>query len=226
MRRLNIAIDGPAGAGKSTVARKVAKELSMVYIDTGAMYRALTWLAFEKKINVDEEESLFHLLKESDIRFQNEGEAILVKMNGEDVTEELRKTDITNFVSYTAKHPPIRREMVRKQQLLAAEGGIVMDGRDIGTAVLPNAEVKIFLTASVEERAKRRHEEQLSKNMVSDFEQVKKEMAERDKIDTERDTDPLKKAEDAIEMDTTSLTVDDVVSRICQVAKERDDTFE
>ncbi|GEL08101.1 (d)CMP kinase [Salisediminibacterium halotolerans] len=226
MTKWNLAIDGPAGAGKSTVAKRVADQLSMVYIDTGAMYRALTWLALNKDVNIHDEAEMHHLLKESDIRLRGpEGEEGIY-VNGTNVSKAIREPQVTNNVSYTAQHAAIRKEMLRKQQLLAAEGGTVMDGRDIGTAVLPNAEVKIFLTASTDERAKRRYEEEIAKGMDSDFEKLKKEIAERDKIDSERTEAPLKKASDAVELDTTELTVDEAVNKICLIAEKRVDADE
>ncbi|MCR6096538.1 (d)CMP kinase [Salipaludibacillus agaradhaerens] len=224
--QMNIAIDGPAGAGKSTVAKLLAEKLEFVYIDTGAMYRALTWKAIKENVDVNDEKVLHQLLKECDIALVNESGHSLVKLNGQDVTEEIRNASVTNNVSYVAKHPLIRKEMVSKQQLLAANGGTVMDGRDIGTAVLPEANVKIFLTASVEERAKRRHEENISKGMSSDLVKLKEDIAKRDQIDSERDVAPLKQAEDAIVLDSTSMSIEEVVENIYGVIVERDGTVE
>ncbi|WP_078576889.1 (d)CMP kinase [Salipaludibacillus agaradhaerens] len=224
--QMNIAIDGPAGAGKSTVAKLLAEKLGFVYIDTGAMYRALTWKAIKENVDVNDEKVLHQLLKECDIALVNDSGHSLVKLNGQDVTEEIRNASVTNNVSYVAKHPLIRKEMVTKQQLLAANGGTVMDGRDIGTAVLPEANVKIFLTASVEERAKRRHEENISKGMSSDFVKLKEDIAKRDQIDSERDVAPLKQAEDAIVLDSTSMSIEEVVENIYGVIVERDGTVE
>lgn len=226
MTNWNIAIDGPAGAGKSTVAKHVANKLSMVYIDTGAMYRALTWLALENDLDIHDEAEMHQLLKESEIRLRAADGTEGIYVNGKEVSAAIRETRVTNNVSYTAQHAAIRKEMLRKQQLLAAEGGTVMDGRDIGTAVLPNAEVKIFLTASVQERAKRRYEEEVAKGMDSDYERLKNEIAERDKIDSERTEAPLKKAADAVELDTTELTIDEVVEEICLIASKRVSTNE
>ncbi|SER44957.1 (d)CMP kinase [Salipaludibacillus aurantiacus] len=223
---MNIAIDGPAGAGKSTVAKLLAEKLSFVYVDTGAMYRALTWYALENNVDVNNEGILNELLKESDIELVNESGSLKIKMNQKDISEDIRSSEVTNNVSYVAKHEKIRKEMVRKQQKLAQKGGVVMDGRDIGTAVLPAAEVKVFLTASVEERAKRRHEEHLSKGLPSDLALLKEEIAKRDQIDSEREFAPLKKAEDAIELDSTSMTIHEVVDRIYSIAAERDGAVE
>jgi cytidylate kinase len=223
---MNIAIDGPAGAGKSTVAKLLAEKLEFIYIDTGAMYRALTWKAIKENVDVNHEKELHQLLKECDITLVNESGRSHVKLNGQDVTDEIRNASVTNTVSYVAKHPLIRKEMVSKQQLLAANGGTVMDGRDIGTAVLPEANVKIFLTASVEERAKRRHEENVAKGMPSDFVKLKEDIAKRDQIDSERDVAPLKQAEDAIVLDSTSMSIEEVVDNIFSVIVERDGTVE
>ncbi|UTR14615.1 (d)CMP kinase [Salipaludibacillus sp. LMS25] len=224
--QMNIAIDGPAGAGKSTVAKLLAEKLGFVYIDTGAMYRALTWKAIEDNVDVNDEKKLHQLLKACDITLVNESGRSIVKLNGQDVSEEIRNTSVTNNVSYVAKHPLIRKEMVSKQQLLATGGGTVMDGRDIGTAVLPEADVKIFLTASVEERAKRRHEENMAKGMSSDLVKLKEDIAKRDKLDSERDVAPLKQAEDAIVLDSTSMSIKEVVENIFGVIVERDGTVE
>lgn len=221
MKRISIAIDGPAAAGKSTVAKKLAEKLSYLYIDTGAMYRALTYLALQKGIDVHDEQALLTLLRDTYIELKPSDQGQLVFVNGEDVTTVIRGEAVTNHVSYVAKHPLVRKEMVARQQALGANGGVVMDGRDIGTHVLPHAEVKIFLKASVEERARRRHAENMARGFASDFETLKEEIARRDKIDSERQVAPLQKAEDAVEIDTTSLTIDDVVNEIMKIVNER-----
>lgn len=216
---LSIAIDGPAAAGKSTVAKKVAEYLSYIYIDTGAMYRALTWKALQAGIDVENEQALYQLLMNTDIKLEQKPEGQAVSIDGEDVTREIRESDVTSNVSSVAKHPEVRQEMVRRQQELSRETGVVMDGRDIGTKVLPEAEVKIFLIASVEERAVRRHKENLEKGYRSDLESLKREIEQRDKKDTERTASPLIKANDAIEIDTTSLSIEDVKSEILKVVE-------
>ncbi len=152
-KRISIAIDGPAAAGKSTVAKVVAKKLSYVYIDTGAMYRTITYAALEQKVDIENEEQLMEVVKNVKIEFQQGENTQLVFLNGQDVSEVIRTPEVTNRVSIVAKHRLVREEMVRRQQELAEKGGVVMDGRDIGTHVLPDAEVKIFMLASVEERA-------------------------------------------------------------------------
>ncbi|WML59915.1 (d)CMP kinase [Neobacillus sp. PS2-9] len=220
-KKLSIAIDGPAAAGKSTVAKIVAEKLSYIYIDTGAMYRSLTYKAIVNHVNLEDEASLLDTLLSTTIDLQPSEKGQIVYLDNKDVTDEIRSAEVTNSVSYVAKHEQVRKEMVRRQQAFAVGGGVVMDGRDIGTHVLPNAEVKVFLLASVEERAVRRHNENMQKGYPSDLEQLKVEIARRDKIDSEREVAPLKKADDAIEMDTTSLTIPDVVEKIMALVLER-----
>ncbi|SCV19211.1 Cytidylate kinase [Bacillus cereus] len=216
-KRISIAIDGPAAAGKSTVAKVVAKKLSYVYIDTGAMYRAITYAALEQKVDIENEEKLMEVVKNVNIEFQQGENTQLVFLNGQDVSEVIRTPEVTNRVSIVAKHRLVREEMVRRQQELAEKGGVVMDGRDIGTHVLPDAEVKIFMLASVEERAERRHLENTNKGFDSNLEQLKEEIAQRDKLDSEREVSPLKKADDALELDTTSLSIEEVVRKIMSI---------
>ncbi|HDR7513334.1 (d)CMP kinase [Bacillus mobilis] len=216
-KRISIAIDGPAAAGKSTVAKVVAKKLSYVYIDTGAMYRAITYAALEQKVDIENEVQLMEVVKNVNIEFQQGENTQLVFLNGQDVSEVIRTPDVTNRVSIVAKHRLVREEMVRRQQELAEKGGVVMDGRDIGTHVLPDAEVKIFMLASVEERAERRHLENMDKGFDSNLEQLKEEIAQRDKLDSEREVSPLKKADDALELDTTSLSIEEVVQKIMSI---------
>jgi CMP/dCMP kinase len=221
MEKLRIAIDGPAAAGKSTVAKIVAEKLTYLYIDTGAMYRSLTYKALKQNINLNDEQKLLNLLLRTEIKLEQNATGQTVIVDGEDVTSEVRQSDVTNSVSIVAKHSLVREEMVKRQQELASAGGVVMDGRDIGTHVIPDAEIKVFLLASVDERAKRRHEENVSKGFPSDLEQLKQEIATRDKLDSEREVAPLKKAKDAIEIDTTSLTIPQVVDEIMKLTLER-----
>ncbi|WP_226034669.1 (d)CMP kinase [Aquibacillus saliphilus] len=216
-KQLAIAIDGPAAAGKSTVAKQVAKQLSYIYIDTGAMYRALTYKAISTSINLENEDEINKLLNDTSIDLQQSNEGQKVYLDDEEVSRQIRSQVVTNSVSIVAKHPLIRQEMVRRQQVLAEKRAVVMDGRDIGTHVIPDAEVKIFLIASVKERADRRHKENLEKGFESNLEQLKKEIENRDKLDSEREVAPLIKAEDAVEIDTTSLSIEEVVERILQV---------
>ncbi len=216
MKEIAIAIDGPAAAGKSTVAKIVAQRLTYVYIDTGAMYRGLTFKALNKRISLEDEQQLAALLADTeiDLGMDQEGNGQRVMVDNEDVTRSIRTEEVTNNVSYVAKHPSIRHDMVKRQQILAEKRGVVMDGRDIGTHVLPNAEVKIFLIATVEERAKRRYEENIRKGFSADLKRLKQEIQQRDLIDSKREAAPLTKANDAIEIDTTALTIDEVAESI------------
>lgn len=220
-RRISIAIDGPAAAGKSTVAKIAAEKLTYIYIDTGAMYRALTYKALNKGASLDNEAELMEILNNTSIELMPGESGQKVLLDGIEVTNEIRSAEVTNQVSYVAVHELVRKEMVKRQQQFAVDGGVVMDGRDIGTHVLPNAEVKVFLLASVEERAQRRHAENIQKGFPSDLDKLKEEIAARDKIDSEREVAPLKKADDAIEIDTTSLSITDVVEKIMGLALER-----
>ena len=211
---VTIAIDGPASSGKSTVARRIADDLGLIYVDTGAMYRALTFEALRKNVNIKDEGALLELLKYTEITLKKRNMAQSVYLNDEDVTEDIRQNNVTNTVSIVAAHPLVREEMVTRQKKLAETNGVVMDGRDIGTVVLPDSDVKIFLVASVMERAERRHKENRSKGIFSDLEQLKKDIAERDYKDSTRDTSPLKQAEDAVRIDTTKLSIEEVVEKI------------
>jgi CMP/dCMP kinase len=219
--RISIAIDGPAAAGKSTVAKIIADNLSYIYIDTGAMYRSLTYTAIERGTELENEDDLLEVLLNLNIDLKPSDNGQLVFINNENVTDQIRSSEVTNSVSIVAKHRKVREEMVVRQQMLARNGGVVMDGRDIGTHVLPDAEVKIFLLASVDERAMRRHQENQLKGYESDLEKLREEIAKRDKLDSEREIAPLKKAKDAIEIDTTSLSIDAVVSKIMAIVNER-----
>lgn len=220
-KKISIAIDGPAAAGKSTVAKIVAKKLSYIYIDTGAMYRALTFKALLNEADLEDELNLYNLLMNTNIELRPSEQGQLVFVDGRDVSMDIRTNEVTNNVSVVSMHKLVREELVKRQQQFASNGGVVMDGRDIGTHVLPKAEVKVFLLASVDERANRRHSENLQKGFESDLEQLKQEIALRDKMDSEREISPLKKAEDAIELDTTSLSIDEVVEKIMSLVRER-----
>ncbi|WP_404329135.1 (d)CMP kinase [Mesobacillus maritimus] len=220
-KRISIAIDGPAAAGKSTVAKIVAEGLEYIYIDTGAMYRALTYKAIKNQTDIKNEAALMEILNDSTIDLLPGQAGQIVLLDGTDVTNDIRTSEVTNNVSVVAAHEAVRIEMVKRQQRFAERGGVVMDGRDIGTHVLPNAEVKVFLLASVEERAQRRHAENIQKGYPSDLEILKQEIAQRDKFDSEREVAPLKKAKDAVEIDTTSLSIQQVVDQIMKLALER-----
>lgn len=211
---IRVAIDGPAAAGKSTVAKRLAEALSFVYIDTGAMYRALTLHCLRNDISLTDGEAVLALLTKTSIELMQNEENQSVLLNEEDVTEEIRSNEVSRNVSHIAKLATVRDEMVQRQRQLAQNVNVIMDGRDIGTNVIPDAEVKIYLIASVEERAKRRYEENVKKGIPSQLEELKAEIAERDKRDMEREHAPLKRAEDAIAIDTTSLTINEVISEI------------
>ncbi|HDV6243639.1 TPA: (d)CMP kinase [Staphylococcus pseudintermedius] len=212
MKTINIALDGPAAAGKSTIAKRVAAQLGMIYVDTGAMYRAITYYYLNNKERFTDFTSL---ISEIDLRLGYDAEkGQRVFLNDNDVTDFLRENDVTQNVSYVSSIKEVRQFLVQVQQKLAADKGIVMDGRDIGTTVLPDAEVKVYMIASVEERAERRYKDNQERGIESSIEQLKKDIAERDAYDMNREISPLKKAEDAIEIDTTGLSIEQVTDKI------------
>ncbi|WP_314007931.1 (d)CMP kinase [uncultured Streptococcus sp.] len=222
MKTIQIAIDGPASSGKSTVAKIIAKEFGYTYLDTGAMYRAATYIALKHQLNEDNVEQLLGLLEQHPISFgRSEAGEQLVFVGDVDITHPIRENEVTNRVSTIAAIPVIREKLVALQQEIAQKGGIVMDGRDIGTVVLPQAELKVFLVASVDERAKRRYKENMAKGIETDLEKLKEEIAARDYKDSHRETSPLKQAEDAIYFDTTGLTIEEVVDKIKEEAKKK-----
>lgn len=210
----NIAIDGPAGAGKSTVAKTVAQRLGFLYIDTGAMYRAMALQALRDGLDLEDRDGLGRLAARTSVQLTVTGDGTQVLLNGEDVTEEIRSPDVSRSVSLVARVPAVRRRLVELQREMALGGGVVMEGRDIGTVVLPDARIKIFLTASPEERARRRREELARKGYFVDQRQMEEEILERDRIDTSRETDPLTPAPDAEIIDCSSLPVEQVVKMI------------
>lgn len=220
-KSLTIAIDGPASSGKSTVARRIAADLNLIYVDTGAMYRTLTFEALKNNVNIKDQAALVELLEKTEITFEPNGNEQSVFSNGIDVTYGIRENNVTNTVSVVAAHSKVRKLMVKRQQDMAANNGVVMDGRDIGTVVLPDADLKIFLVASVRERAERRHKENKGKGIFSDLEQLKKDIAERDYKDSTRETSPLKQAKDAIRVDTTKMSIEEVVDHIKTRIKTR-----
>lgn len=222
MKTIQIAIDGPASSGKSTVAKIIAKEFGYTYLDTGAMYRAATYIALKHQLNEDNVEQLLGLLEQHPISFgRSEAGEQLVFVGDVDITHPIRENEVTNRVSTIAAIPVIREKLVALQQEIAQKGGIVMDGRDIGTVVLPQAELKVFLVASVDERAKRRYKENMAKGIETDLEKLKEEIAARDYKDSHRETSPLKQAEDAIYLDTTGLNIQEVVDKIKEEAKKK-----
>ena len=208
-----IAIDVPAGAGKSTVAKLVAQTLNLIYIDTGAMYRAITLKALREKLDLQDQMSLTQLAKETTIQLVA-GLQQRVLLDGEDVTEEIRSPEVTGQVSTVAQIAGVREVMVKRQRQMAEESGVVMDGRDIGTVVLPNAGAKFFLTASAEERARRRAKELVAKGYTIDIEKLTKEIQERDYMDSNRSVSPLVPAEDAITIDSSGVTIEEMVTAI------------
>lgn len=218
MKNLVVAIDGPAGAGKSTVAQLAAKKLGYTYIDTGAMYRAVAWKTLQQKKEVTDE-LILEVVKDIDVNLQYKDGKTTVTVDGTDVTGEIRTPEVSAIVSQVAALGPVREKMVDLQRKMGERGSVLMDGRDIATNVLPNADVKIFLTASIEERARRRHKELTEKGYEIDMEKMKADIAARDKADSEREISPLVQAEDATLLDTTGLSIDEVVERILAMCK-------
>jgi cytidylate kinase len=222
MRSIQIAIDGPAGAGKSTVAKKLADLLGFVYIDTGAMYRAITYKALRQGISLDNAEALTITAEDTAIQFVRTKEGRqLIFCDGREVTEEIRSPDVSENVSKIAQFSSVREVLVRKQQELASNQDVVMDGRDIGTVVLPQAECKIYLTASLEERTARRYRELLLKGYTEEYAKIRENLAQRDEMDKNRKAGPLKIAEDAVIIDTTDLTQEEVLQKILGLLGQR-----
>jgi cytidylate kinase len=219
-RKISIAIDGPAGSGKSTTARLLARELGYIYIDTGAMYRAVTYAVLQNKIDVNNEKQVSGLAGNLNIKLKMDSSGQRTMLNDKDVSDLIRTPAINEVISIISTYSGVRRGLVLQQQKMARNGGVVMDGRDIGTVVLPNAELKVFLIASVEERAKRRLKELENNGIKVRLDDVKKEITNRDQIDSSRKEAPLKKAEDARELDTSELSIEDQVRIIKHWAEE------
>ncbi len=218
LKKLVVAIDGPAGAGKSTVAKLAAKELGYTYIDTGAMYRAVAWKTLAQKTAVTDA-LILDVVKDIDVRLSYDGGVTHVFVDGQEITGEIRTPEVSHIVSQVAALGPVREKMVDLQRKMATDGGVLMDGRDIATHVLPDADVKIFLTASIEERAQRRWKEMKEKGYDMSLTDLQKDIAARDKADSEREISPLVQAEDATLLDTTGLTIDEVVARILEMCR-------
>lgn len=218
-KSLIIAIDGPAGAGKSTVAKILAKKLGYLHLNTGAMYRAITLKALQNNVDLEDENALVNLAKSSIIEFNHDGSRIF--LDGVDVSKQIKTPEIDKNISTVVKHPCLRDIMVSQQRKIGEKGNIVSEGRDITTVVFPNAEVKIYLDASLEERAKRRMNELKRKGYDLDIEQVQRETARRDESDKTREYGALKVSEDAIILDTTNLTIDEVVQSILEIVEKR-----
>ena len=217
----NIAIDGPAGAGKSTIAKTLAKELGYVYVDTGAMYRAMAYYFLQQGIDKDDEAAIIAAADDADVTIRYENGAQQVLLNGENVTGSLRTEQVGNMASATSVYPAVRTKLVALQQKLAQTTDVIMDGRDIGTCVLPQAQVKIYLTASVETRAKRRYKELLEKGEPADLEKIAADIEERDYRDMHREMSPLRQAEDAVLVDSSEMNIDEVVAAIRGIAAEK-----
>ncbi|MCL6547603.1 MAG: (d)CMP kinase [Alicyclobacillus sp.] len=220
MRHLCIAIDGPAGAGKSTVARELAKRLGIMYVDTGAMYRSVAWLAHRFGISPADEEALVRLIQQRPPQFEPSRQGELeVFAEGRCITEELRSPEVSNIVSQLAVHPRVRALLTEWQRSFSQAFPVVMDGRDVGTVVLPDADVKIFLTADLEERAKRRERELRERGFSVHADELRTALAERDERDANRRTAPLRQAEDAHRIDTTGKSVSEVVEEILNIVE-------
>ena len=214
-----IAIDGPAGAGKSTIAKKVAAELGFIYVDTGAMYRAMALYMIKNGIRADESEKISATCDSADITIRHENGEQVVLLNGENVNGLIRTEEVGNMASASSVNGDVRRKLVELQQKLAGEADVVMDGRDIGTVVLPNADVKVYLTASSKVRAERRFKELTAKGETCDIDVIEKDIIERDYRDMHREISPLKQADDATLVDSSDMTIDEVAKTIVDLYK-------
>ncbi len=216
----NIAIDGPAGAGKSTIAKQLAKELGYVYVDTGAMYRAMAYFFLTNGIGSEEEAAISAACKDVDVTITYEDGVQNVWLNGENVSGVIRNEEVGKMASATSIYPVVRTKLVELQQQLAKTTDVIMDGRDIGTIVLPNADVKIYMTASSAIRAKRRYDELIAKGVACNLDDIEKDIIERDYRDMNRETSPLKKADDAVELDTSELDIAGVVNAMKEIVEK------
>ena len=214
MKKISIAIDGPAAAGKSTIAKLIAKNLNYTYIDTGAMYRCVAYYAYSKQVDFTDEEKVCSLLKDIHIEMLPDGTILL---NQENVTSAIRQNEMSMGASQVSGYKKVREFLVLQQQEMAKGGGFILDGRDIGTVVLKDAELKIYQVASIECRAQRRHKENLERGIASDLETIREEIAQRDQQDMNREISPLKKADDAIEIETSDMTLDEVVNKVMEL---------
>lgn len=216
---IRIAIDGPGGAGKSTIAKMVAEKMNMEYIDTGAMYRAIGWLFLKNEVDTEQDDSVDKILSETTMDFEDNH----VILNGQDISGEIRTPEISRAASICSKIPAVRSKLVALQRAIAEGKSVVMDGRDIGTNVLPNAELKIFLTADPMVRAKRRYNQLLEAGKEADLNSIFEDIKERDYQDTHRDLNPLRQAEDAVLLDTSDMTIEEVMEQIMTMAEARDE---
>lgn len=210
----SIAIDGPAGAGKSTIAKKIAKQLGFIYVDTGAMYRAMALHILRKEISADDSAAISRACEDADITIIYENGEQVVLLNGENVNGLIRTEEVGNMASASSVNGDVRKKLVSLQQKLAKTADVIMDGRDIGTCVLPDANVKVYLTASSAVRAKRRYDELTAKGVACDLDTIEKDIIERDERDMNREISPLKQADDAILLDSSDLSIDEVVEKI------------
>lgn len=226
MKNHSIAIDGPAGAGKSTIAKTVSSHLSYIYVDTGAMYRATALYVSRNNIHPNDEEAVSKIYNNIDIKLDYIDKEQQIYLNGENVSTIIRSEEIGNAASAVSKHLKIREKMVELQQLIAAETNVVMDGRDIGTVVLPKADLKIYLTASAKERARRRYLDLKKKGIDTDIDKIEEDIIARDSQDMNRKNSPLVKAKDAIEIDSSNMSIEEVVSLILKLFKEKVDMNE
>ena len=215
----NVAVDGPAGAGKSTIAKAVARELNLIYVDTGAMYRAIALFMLREGVDLSDRQAIIEKCLQADVTIGYEDGVQVVFLNGENVNGFLRTEEVGDTASVISPIPEVRKNMVTLQKELAAQSDCIMDGRDIGTCVLPHAQLKIYLTASSEVRAKRRYDELAAKGVESDFRKIKADIEERDYRDMHRETSPLKQAEDAVVVDTSDMTVEEVIARIMELCR-------
>ena len=217
----NIAVDGPAGAGKSTIAKLVAKKMNLIYVDTGAMYRAMALYFIKQGVDINNVEAVAEACSGADITIKYEAGIQVVYLNEENVSPFLRTEEVGNAASVTSGVPQVRARLLELQQTLAKNSDCIMDGRDIGTCILPNADVKIYLTASSEVRAKRRYDELVAKGEECDLSKIQEDIEERDYRDMHREVAPLKQAEDAVLVDSSYMTIDEVVERIVSIAESR-----
>lgn len=220
MKKIVIAIDGLAAAGKSTTARLVAEQLGYLHVDTGAMYRAMTLKVLLRGVKIQNAEEVERLAAQTEIRLEREAGNLKILLDGKDVTEQIRRREVDKAVSVVSSYKKVRQAMVREQRRMGKEGGILLEGRDIGTVVFPNAELKIYMVANVEKRARRRQKELQAKGVKTHLDSLVQEIRERDEKDSSRSLSPLRKADDAIVLDTTTMTIDQQVNFIVRKAKE------
>lgn len=218
---MNVAIDGPAGAGKSTIAKEVAKELGYIYVDTGAMYRAIALYLLRNGVKAEENEVISAKCMEANVTIEYVDGKQVVFLNGEDVNGLIRTEEVGSMASSSSTNPDVRKRLLGLQRELAEKNDVIMDGRDIGTNILPNAQAKIYLTASIEVRAKRRFDELTAKGITCDYEEIKKEIAIRDERDMNRDIAPLRQAEDAVLLDSSDMSIEEVKEKMIQIIRSK-----